>query len=204
MDGVPNKPANGEAKTDYQMQLMVLEQENTRRLQLARQEQVDACGGTNHALRDYQMQLMLLEQQNKKRLTLARQEQDSNTIVFSDASVASLQTGSNHALQDVQMQIALLERETEAKIEIARQEVQDLQNIPEGPHGHNPRLMVARQEQLDLSSRPSVGILTDGTPDGAALRDLGSRMRLEALVAGKQDQTCDSRSSVNVRESDTM
>jgi len=58
---------------DHQMQLMLLEQQNKRRLLMARQEQ-DVLATGNHALQDYQMQLMLLEQQNKKRLLMARLE----------------------------------------------------------------------------------------------------------------------------------
>jgi hypothetical protein len=73
------------ALPDYQMQLMLLEQQNKKRLMMARQEldmeNVGAPGpvqatGSNHALLDYQLQLMLLEQQNKKRLMIARQEGD--------------------------------------------------------------------------------------------------------------------------------
>ena len=83
---------------DYQMQLMLLEQQNKRRLLTARQEQ-DSTGQSlyqplyqphhyppptrpnypfvNHALQDYRMQMMLLEQQNKKRMIMARQQPDS-------------------------------------------------------------------------------------------------------------------------------
>ncbi|CZR57719.1 uncharacterized protein PAC_07608 [Phialocephala subalpina] len=61
---------------DYQMQLMLLEQQNKKRLMMARQEQ-DSMMGTFRVNpprmgQDYQMQLMLLEQQNKKRLMRAR------------------------------------------------------------------------------------------------------------------------------------
>ena len=77
------------ALQDYQMQLMLLEQQNKKRLLLARQaelvaKQVQSTPSMaqsppgNHALQDYQVQLMLLEQQNKKRLLLARQATDSS------------------------------------------------------------------------------------------------------------------------------
>tara|TARA_R110002003_G_scaffold124_3_gene11199 strand:- start:26276 stop:29233 length:2958 start_codon:yes stop_codon:yes gene_type:complete len=70
------------ALQDYNMQLMLLEQQNRKRLLLARQEQDNMMGNQgNHALQDYNMQLMLLEQQNRKRLLLARQEQDNMTSV---------------------------------------------------------------------------------------------------------------------------
>ncbi len=87
------------------MQLMLLEQQNKKRLLMARQEQDFAkpvefhdgiyksetsnddrrpanigyqpSGLPSHALTDYQMQLMLLDQQKTKRLSMARQEQES-------------------------------------------------------------------------------------------------------------------------------
>lgn len=70
---------------DYQMQLMLLEQQNRTRLLTARQVQdtvLPPCTRSvfprgNHALQDYQMQMMLLEQQNKKRLIMARQQPNS-------------------------------------------------------------------------------------------------------------------------------
>ena len=62
----------------YEMQIMLLEQQNKKRLLLARQEQ-DNTGdmhyeglSVNQAPNDYQFQLMILEQQNKKRLMMAR------------------------------------------------------------------------------------------------------------------------------------
>jgi len=91
-----NTPKN-HALQDYQMQLMLLEQQNKNRLEMAREEsneypsdaaspsQHDGSRPTgqipivtqpntpkNHALQDYQMQLMLLEQQNRKSLLMAR------------------------------------------------------------------------------------------------------------------------------------
>jgi hypothetical protein len=65
---------------DYQVQLMLLEQQSKKRLPETRAEQAKqealisssaaagAQGPGKHALEDYQMQLMLLEQQNKTRL----------------------------------------------------------------------------------------------------------------------------------------
>ena len=72
------------ALQDYQMQLMLLEQQNKRRLMMANGEaSLNAANITaqqpadNQAVQDYQMQLMLLEQQNKKRLMMARVLQDT-------------------------------------------------------------------------------------------------------------------------------
>ena len=82
---------------DYQLQLMLLEQHNKKRLLMARQEQnnlgqsssqlfhhvatatVNYPSG-NHALQDFQMQAMLLEQQNKKRHIMARQNSDEMQV----------------------------------------------------------------------------------------------------------------------------
>ena len=76
----PTTPTPGGALEDYQMKLMLLEQQNKKRLLLARQEQdisasmiTSTPGG---GLEDYQMQLMQLEQQNKNRLLMARQGQE--------------------------------------------------------------------------------------------------------------------------------
>lgn len=82
------------APQDYQMSLILLDQQNKRRLLMARQEQDTMAQSSsrplhnvattsfnfpsgNHAFPSYQMQLMYLEQQNKKRLLMARQEQDT-------------------------------------------------------------------------------------------------------------------------------
>ena len=95
------------APQDYQMLLHLLEQQNKKRISMARQEQ-DSMGHSssrpsqhvattsfnvpsgNHALQDYQMQMMLLEQQNKKRLLMARQEQDTMGQSSSQPSQQSL------------------------------------------------------------------------------------------------------------------
>ena len=95
---------------DYEMQLMLLEQQNKKRLMMARNEldKVAADGDpkaqdnkpkmemgsalgaqlraqdksdlSNPALRDYQMRLMLFEQQNKKRLILERMAQEKPSV----------------------------------------------------------------------------------------------------------------------------
>ena len=75
------------ALQDYQMQMMLLEQQNKKRLLMARQEREavspeNVCSEGGRALQgrltlqDYQTQLMSLDQQNKKRLLMARQEKD--------------------------------------------------------------------------------------------------------------------------------
>ena len=86
----PEPQIPGGALEDYQMQLMLLEQQNKRRLMMARQEQNVASAplagvaevsqkpkpkpsAQGTALDDYERQLMLLEQQNKSRLAMARQ-----------------------------------------------------------------------------------------------------------------------------------
>ncbi|KAB2571412.1 putative Xaa-Pro aminopeptidase [Lasiodiplodia theobromae] len=61
------------AMQDIQMPLELLEQQNRKRLEMARQEQLARENGALER-QDYQMQLELLEQQNKKRLDMARQE----------------------------------------------------------------------------------------------------------------------------------
>jgi hypothetical protein len=77
---------------DYNMQLMLLEQQNRKRLMMARQEQdkavVDGAATPDDlknrqhrsALQDYNMQLKLLEQQNRNRLIMARPKQDKAVV----------------------------------------------------------------------------------------------------------------------------
>jgi len=104
-------PAAGHRLQDYQMQLILLEQQNKKRLMVPRQSQDAMPPGQsisqqtdpeNHgyppgAPKDqaqYQMQLMLLEAQNKKRLTMSRQDlwsqQDAgpSSSPFSDVATA--------------------------------------------------------------------------------------------------------------------
>jgi hypothetical protein len=88
-DGAPQAPIN-HALQDYQMQLMLLEQQNKKRLMMARQEQDVLPEPSSQALsplQDYQMQLILLEQQNKKRLMMARQIQEENSQQSQDSSI---------------------------------------------------------------------------------------------------------------------
>ena len=60
----------GSMPPDYQTQLMLLEQQNKRRLIQTKHQAQPARQGTSTP--DYQMQLMLLEQQNKRRLMSAK------------------------------------------------------------------------------------------------------------------------------------
>jgi hypothetical protein len=67
---------------DYRLHLMLLEQQHTKRLRIARQEQ----DNKSQKLIDYEHQLMLLEQQNKERVRLARQEQDNKSQPTTDSA----------------------------------------------------------------------------------------------------------------------
>ena len=85
------------ALQDYQMQMMLLEQQNKKRLLMARQEQ-DGSGypsrllpnsapSRNTALQDYQLQLMLLEQQNvRRKMMLPHNPMAQNPIVSAQYS----------------------------------------------------------------------------------------------------------------------
>jgi hypothetical protein len=105
---------------DYQIPLMLLEQQNKKRLLMARQAQDEPVTSTenqpaldlkptpptyvNHALQDYQMQQLILEQQNKKRLLMARQEQDELITITENQPALDPKptppTDINHGLQD--------------------------------------------------------------------------------------------------------
>jgi hypothetical protein len=88
-DYLETHPQNGpnHALQDLQMQLMLLEQQNKKRLMCARPKGTNVADQANkqhnpqptptRALQDHQMQLMLLEQQNKKRLMCARSQEQN-------------------------------------------------------------------------------------------------------------------------------
>ncbi|KAL8792044.1 MAG: hypothetical protein Q9195_005385 [Heterodermia aff. obscurata] len=74
------------ALQDWQMQQMLLEQQNMKRVLMSREEQETTAKNKATVFsnlgvsdQDYSMQLMLLEQQRKKRPLMARQEQDMPT-----------------------------------------------------------------------------------------------------------------------------
>lgn len=72
------------ALLEYNCQLMLLEQQNRKRLAMA-QTTIPDVGRSpaphQSALQDYNRQLMLLEQQNKKRLNMAREEQSRHDLI---------------------------------------------------------------------------------------------------------------------------
>lgn len=68
-------------KGDYQEQLMLLEQQNRKRLMMAQKEQQDRG--------DWQRQSMLLEEQNRKRSTMAQLEQQNHNPVLPPATMTS-------------------------------------------------------------------------------------------------------------------
>ncbi|KAF2431573.1 hypothetical protein EJ08DRAFT_181043 [Tothia fuscella] len=142
------------APQDYLMQLMLLEQQNKKRLLHARQEQaefhhlirsqagsesdkyVPVASKKSFALQDYQTQLMLLEQQNKKRLLHARQEQaEFHHLIRSQAGSESdkyvpVASKKSFALQDYQTQLMLLEQQNKKRLIHARQEKAEFQHLP--------------------------------------------------------------------------
>jgi next-to-BRCA1 protein 1 len=65
---------SGHSLQDYQMQLMLLEQQNKKRVSMVKEASVSEAKPEDPkaAQQDLQMQLMLLEQQNKRRLMMAR------------------------------------------------------------------------------------------------------------------------------------
>lgn len=85
------------ALQDYQLQLMLLEQQNKKRLLMSRQEQENLgrhrdlqihpqhSQQTRSDNQDYQLQLMLLEEQNRDRVLVAKPEQPSSWQAGTDA-----------------------------------------------------------------------------------------------------------------------
>lgn len=97
---------------DYQMQLMLLEQQNKKRLMMARQEQ-DAMLDAPAAIQECcQIGSSVLEQQNKERLMRQRQEQDSMMGIF--------RVNPQEAQQDYQLQLMQLEQQNKKRLMRAR------------------------------------------------------------------------------------
>ena len=85
-------PDSHHARQDYEMRLMLLEQQNKKREHLMMepysQLSEQTVPNSRHALQDHQMQLMLLEQQNKKRLIEARRahDQEGSAALINDTT----------------------------------------------------------------------------------------------------------------------
>ncbi|OAL51615.1 hypothetical protein IQ07DRAFT_678787 [Pyrenochaeta sp. DS3sAY3a] len=94
---------------DYQSQLILLEQQNKKRLELARQGQQESSRTAKQT--DYQSQLKLLGPQNKQRQEMAREEQE-------EASRKANQKDHD----DYQSMLILLEEQNKKRLEMARQE----------------------------------------------------------------------------------
>ncbi|TAQ88832.1 hypothetical protein B7494_g2824 [Chlorociboria aeruginascens] len=120
---------------DYERQLHILEQQNKKRLMVARREQehndlppLNPSTDNNHLPNDYQMQLLQLEQQNKKRLMMARQDN----------------------LQDYQILLLQLEHQNKKRLIMARQEHGVLPPTNPSFHNDNPsQYYQAQQIMLD-------------------------------------------------------
>jgi hypothetical protein len=149
-----NSPDKYHALEDYERQLLLLEQQNRKRFQMARQEQEkpispfpnsgklfspvnppihsNVSAGKNSALEDYERQLMLLEQQNRKRLLMARQEQEKPTPPRSNSNESfksryssshpSISAGTNPALGKYERSLLLLEQQNKERLLRERQE----------------------------------------------------------------------------------
>ena len=137
----PNKPPFDSKKQDYQTQLRMLEQQNKKRLMMARQEQADygrdsqitppkqESQPSSSEKQDYEMQLRLLEQQNKKRLMMVRQEQEAMAVPPKQGG--NLPFGMTDA--EYQKQLELLEACGRKRLAQARRE----QHMPLGLR-HDP------------------------------------------------------------------
>ena len=126
------------ALQDYQMQLMLLEQQNKKRLLMARQYQdsmTSSPPSTNiqpDVPNDYQMQLRLLEQQNAKRLLGTRQYQDLMAHPLDAGNNAGNNAQPDAPKEDRQMQLRLLEQQNKRRL-LGTQQEQDSMTYPCGP-----------------------------------------------------------------------
>lgn len=194
--GVPDngQQAGGSnhAFQDYQMQKALVEQQNKKRLKMARTEQdrLEAAqtidnpddgppgpptGGSNYALQDYQMQLALVEQHNKKIVKMAHEGPDciSSTIVDESDQAATM-----------------------GGISLSKEDGQHAEGSSDALNEWHTQLMLLEEE----NNRRLIS-LEETSPDAA------SRMRtrlLEQRVARQQDRPNDSRSHIKVGEFDRM
>jgi hypothetical protein len=147
---------------DFQMQLMLLEQQHKKRLMMARQEDGMMTHVINYfdplnrspttfpavptfesnfhnihrpsqPLSDSQMQLLLLEQQNKKRLMMARQEQKINNPAPSHDNITKLTAQADYNIPGDMGSESRALRDYKAQLALAEQQ-------------NKTRLMMARQE----------------------------------------------------------
>lgn len=136
----------------YQIELMLLEQQNKKRLLRERQGE----GSVNQQLLeaekprnehgtssseppDYQTQLMMLEQQNKERLLMARQEQNAFNQQLSEGAKRRDQRGTSLSkLQKYQIQLEIAEQQNLKSILKGRQQQEALnRELPEAAKPHN-------------------------------------------------------------------
>ncbi|KAL2862524.1 uncharacterized protein BJX67DRAFT_366184 [Aspergillus lucknowensis] len=190
---LPNQTAEL-ALQDYQMQMMLLEQQNKRRLIKAREQQEKAAQAPQSptpagapqmsALQDYQMQMMLLEQQNKQRLIKAREEQEKA------AQAPQLPTlvgaAQIRAFQDYHMQlITLLEQQINLRSRRAREELEKPMQSP-----HVPGTSSDQADQIELSRPTEQASATQSS----ALEDYQMQLRLlqqhnkKDLMTAKDEQ----------------
>ncbi|WPG99965.1 Hypothetical protein R9X50_00278800 [Acrodontium crateriforme] len=126
-------PVGGHALDEYNTQLMLLEQENQRRVLLERQRQdmvksAPQSQVNNPGRAEYRMQLMLLDQQNKRRLLMARQEQDR-------VKSAPQSQVNNPERAEYRMQLRLLDQQNKRRLLMARQE-QDMSTSVDASEAH--------------------------------------------------------------------
>ena len=115
--------ASTENSHDYQMQQLLLAQQNRKRLTIAYNELARRHNmPKTEYLQDYQMQLLLLDQQNRKRLMMARNESARR-----QSTPKAIRCASTERLQDYQMQLLLLEQQNRKRLIMARNERDDFQ-----------------------------------------------------------------------------
>jgi hypothetical protein len=104
-------PLSNHALQDYQLQLMLLEQQKRKRDALCPRPPAEPAGDppSNFALQDYQLQLMLVEQQNRKR----------NALCPPPTEEAASDRPSDHGLRDYQMQREILEQQNKKRKSVA-------------------------------------------------------------------------------------
>ena len=152
---LPPAPDGNNALQDYQMQLMLLEQQNKERIMMARQEQDTQAFGVDRQ-QDYQARLRVLEQMNERRLLNLRKEYDTQAPGLSESAPAS-----SVLIEDRQQLI----KEASASAESSLRKDTEHQELEGSVHSHSSVVMVDAQLP-DMNNDPNHDIAMTQKSDG--------------------------------------
>jgi len=151
-----NPPISQLGEQDYQMQLMLLEQQNKKRLMLAREGQDQQ--GCSTTMRSSKMGYPAGEHYTCNGAMMAKEEEDVPPILPVPISSAATTTGMNYNPQHYQQQLMLLEQQNAMRLMVTKEE-RDAPpvawSIPTMPHipGDNQSFQDYQFQYVHSSSR---------------------------------------------------